>query len=98
MSDVMVCYRALEATCTGGYACFAIEHIEGCFTGDGDPDAVQGQYVAGLRQQLAGAVEALHWYAEACDPTKHRNGFGDVRQAIGQDKGQRARDALRGQS
>jgi hypothetical protein len=59
MSHVMVCYRALEATCTGGYACFAIEHIAGCFTGEGDPDAVKGQYVAGLRQQLAGAVSAL---------------------------------------
>lgn len=45
--------------CDGGYACLAVEHIEGCFTGEGDPDAAKGLYVAALREQQRGAVEDL---------------------------------------
>jgi hypothetical protein len=43
--------------CDGGYACLATEHIEGCFTGEGDPDAAKGLYVAALRRQLQEAKE-----------------------------------------
>jgi hypothetical protein len=54
--------------CDGGYACFAAEHIEGCFTGEGDPDAAKGLYVAALRDQRRGAVyeqKALGTYRDA---------------------------------
>jgi hypothetical protein len=53
-------------------------------------------HVVRLERQLAGAVEALRWYAEACDPDKQCNGFGDVRQKIAADGGRRARTALGG--
>lgn len=57
--SVLTRYEALERECTGGYACFAVEHIEGCHTGEGDPMALRGLYVADLRRQLAGAVSLL---------------------------------------
>ena len=45
--------------CDGGYACMATEHIEGCYTGEGDSYAVKGQGVAAIREQLRGAVADL---------------------------------------
>lgn len=39
--------------CDGGYACCATEHVEGCFTGEGDPEAVKGAFIALLREAEA---------------------------------------------
>jgi hypothetical protein len=59
-----------HSRCDGSFACLAPTHIEGCFTGDGHPDAIPAEVnetVVALRNQLRGAVEALREIAEA-DP------------------------------
>jgi hypothetical protein len=45
--------------CDGSYACGASRHIEGCFTGDGHPDAIRQGEIDRLREALTEAEATL---------------------------------------